>query len=98
MSKQGGSPSLGSGNALQDPPTLSERYSGIPERLLGKARESKLRVYENQTKKASTERVRPPAIPPDISPAAFDQAIRELGAQIGEQHVVLNDQPLVDGW
>ncbi|KAI8650209.1 hypothetical protein LRP88_14701 [Fusarium phalaenopsidis] len=98
MSKQGGSPSLGSENALQDPPTLSERYSGIPERLLGKARESKSRVYQNQTKEAPTERAHPPAIPPDISPAAFDEAIRELGAQIGKHHVVLNDQPLVDGW
>ncbi|KAK7425138.1 hypothetical protein QQX98_000052 [Neonectria punicea] len=98
MSKSSGHSSLGSENALQDPPTLSERYSGIPERLLGKARGVKALVYQNQTKEAHRERLRVPALPDGISPAAFDKAIQELRTQLGDDHVVINDQPLIDGW
>ena len=84
--------------AAPDPPTLSQSYSGIPERLLNKARNAKKLVYENQTKGISCRRIRGPVIPKGITQPLFDAAIQELQSQLGNEHVVVNDQPLVDGW
>ncbi|POR33555.1 Putative aryl-alcohol oxidase vanillyl-alcohol oxidase [Tolypocladium paradoxum] len=82
---------------VQDPPTLHDRYSGIPERLLEKARKAKEQVYRNQTKQISS-RVRLPVVPKGISHSAFGAAIRELQGRLGTANVVLNDQALDDGW
>lgn len=82
---------------VADPPTLRDKYSGIPERLLEKARNAKRLVYQNQTKKAS-DRIRLPVVPLGLSQPTFNSAIGELRAQIGDANVVINDQPLDDGW
>ncbi|KAJ3546566.1 hypothetical protein NM208_g1938 [Fusarium decemcellulare] len=98
MVAESASTSPGSGASLPDPPTLSERYSGIPNRLLSKARQVKASVYQNQTKEAQTQRICSPALPDGIAQQTFNRAIHELRTELGERHVVINDQPLVDGW
>jgi hypothetical protein len=85
-------------SAQQDPPTLSQSYSGIPDRLLSRARDAKAQVYKNLTKDAATARRRAAAIPKGISREAFSSALTQLGNVLGEENVVVNDQPLVDGW
>lgn len=82
---------------ISDPPTLRDRYSGIPDRLLGKACKAKQQVFENQTKDIDP-RARLPVIPKGISLPLFNAAISELQVQLGSENVVVNDQPLVDGW
>lgn len=89
---------VGPNLAVPDPPTLHQRYSGIPQRLLGKARKVKEAVYLNQTQAASEDRVQLPVIPKGITEPLFNKAIEELRGQLGRDNVVLNDQPLVDGW
>ncbi|KAH6990063.1 hypothetical protein EDB80DRAFT_816120 [Ilyonectria destructans] len=82
---------------ISDPPTLRDCYSGIPDRLLGKARKAKQQVFENQTKDID-RRARLPAIPKGITLPLFNAAIGELQLRLGAENVVVNDQPLVDGW
>ena len=83
-------------------PTLSEKVpSGIPERLLPIADAVKERFWKGKTLEDSfprTKGVELPILPPDISRDKFNNAIGKLREQIGEENVVLNDQPLVDGW
>ena len=83
--------------SVADPPTLHDKYSGIPERLLEKAREAKRLVYQNQSKNVRS-RVHLPVVPVGISQPAFNVAIAELRDQLGHSNVVSNDQPLDDGW
>lgn len=82
---------------ISHPPTLRDRYSGIPERLLGKACKAKQQVFANQTKDID-RRARLPVIPKGITLPLFNAAIGELQLQLGNENVVVNDQPLVDGW
>jgi hypothetical protein len=83
---------------FSDPPTLELKYSGIPERLLEKARKTKQLVFQNQTKESHTKRERDLAIPKGVSKRAFSDAISELQGILGAQYVVLNDKALEDGW
>lgn len=82
----------------QDPPTLSEKYSGIPDRLLHRARRAKAEVFKNLTKDPVTPRKRQAAIPKGISKEAFGNALNQLSKVLGEENVEVNDQALVDGW
>ncbi|KAF2267574.1 glycolate oxidase [Lojkania enalia] len=84
--------------ALNSPPTLSEQYRGYPERLASQAQESKNRLYSNKTAPESVPRKRGVRLPPDTTQDGFDRAISALQQQIGQQNVVLNDKPLIDGW
>ncbi|KAI0437181.1 hypothetical protein F4803DRAFT_571240 [Xylaria telfairii] len=78
-------------------PLLSEKHSGIPEWLLGKAQEAKAHALSVATK-VQGPRQRGPVYPPGVEESVFDKAIDELREQLGSDHVVLNDQPLQDGW
>lgn len=79
-------------------PLLSERHSGVPSRLVEEARIARATLYGNRTLASSCPRVRSVRLPPDTTEAAFATAIKELQQAIGADNVVLNDQPLVDGW
>ena len=83
---------------VPDPPTLEERYSGIPERLLDKARKTKKQTFQNQTKGLRDLRTRLPVLPQGVNEGTFNQAIEDLRNRLGADNVVINDQPLSDGW
>ena len=87
---------------IAPPPILSAKVpSGIPERLLPIAKSVKEKIWQGRTYEDSSTRqqgVELPVLPPDISRESFNTAIQELRKQIGEEHVILNDQPLTDGW
>lgn len=88
-----------SGNpSAVDVPVYPATYSGIPERLIGKAVKEKARLAENQTKENKTARKRGLAIPQGIGKVQFYNAIDELSQQLGAANVLINDQPLEDGW
>ncbi|KAI1172187.1 vanillyl alcohol oxidase [Nemania sp. FL0916] len=78
-------------------PLLSETHSGIPEWLLEKVQREKASVLSVRTKVQSTK-PRALAYPLGVEEAVFHKAIDELREQLGTDHVVLNDQPLKDGW
>ncbi|KAI1421685.1 hypothetical protein F5Y12DRAFT_718186 [Xylaria sp. FL1777] len=78
-------------------PLLSETHSGIPEFLLEKAQQAKAHVLSVRTKTQDTKR-RAPVYPPGVEESVFDKAVGELREQLGTDQVVLNDQPLEDGW
>ncbi|KAF2201600.1 glycolate oxidase [Delitschia confertaspora ATCC 74209] len=81
------------------PPTLQQKYSGVPERLASIAQEAKDRLYSNKTAPESVPRQRElPRLPPNITREAFNGAISVLRQKLGSGNVVLNDKPLVDGW
>ncbi|MAD81436.1 MAG: hypothetical protein CL912_00600 [Deltaproteobacteria bacterium] len=82
--------------SLSPPPSLNEKYSGIPLNLLEKAKSAKAKVYENQTKKIAERKGL--ALPPGISQKALLSALSELATHLGQEHVQLNDQPFDDGW
>ncbi|KAF2182106.1 vanillyl alcohol oxidase [Zopfia rhizophila CBS 207.26] len=79
-------------------PTLSEKYSGVPQRLASVAQEAKDRLYTNKTLPESLPRRHDVRLPPGTTREAFDEAIAELEQELGQEHVVLNNKPLVDGW
>ena len=79
-------------------PSLAEKYSGVSQRLAAIAKESKARLYGNRTLPPSAARKAPVRLPPYTTREAFDVAIQDLRSQLGQEHVVLNDQPLIDGW
>ncbi len=86
-------------SSFPPPPSLSDKYSGIPDRLADIGAESKNRLLSKRTVPASTPRQHEvPRLPPDTTRAEFNQATSELRQILGDEHVVLNDQPLVDGW
>ncbi|OAP58772.1 hypothetical protein AYL99_06069 [Fonsecaea erecta] len=85
-------------NSTALPPQYPATYSGIPERLLHKAVREKSRLWTNQSKEDQTPRKRGLAIPAGIGRSEFLKAIDELATALGKEHVVLNDQPLEDGW
>lgn len=78
-------------------PLLSETHSGIPEWLLEKAQQAKAHVLSTTTKIQGTKQ-RTLAYPLGVEARIFDEAVDELREQLGREHVVLNDQPLKDGW
>jgi len=86
------------------PPTLSSLIpSGVPPRLAEAAQYAKQRIYETRTLKDPETRGAAvdselPVLPPDTTREEFNAAIKDLKEQLGGEHVVLNDKPLVDGW
>lgn len=78
-------------------PTLSEKHSGIPERLADKAQHAKSLIFDIATKEQQI-RKRPLAIPQGIEKPTFLKAIDELTQQLGQANVEIADQPLKDGW
>lgn len=80
------------------PPGLDARYSGISPRLAKIAQQAKNRLYSNKTVPESVPRRHGVRLPPDTTRETFDEAIVALRSALGEENVVLNDQPLVDGW
>jgi hypothetical protein len=81
------------------PPTLATKHSGLPERLLDIGTESKNRLLSKRTVPDSVPRQGElPRLPPDTTLAEFNQAISELKQILGDEHVEINDKPLVDGW
>ncbi|KAF2185912.1 vanillyl alcohol oxidase [Zopfia rhizophila CBS 207.26] len=79
-------------------PTLAEKHSGIPDRLIDKARAAKSLVYEGKTTSDTTPRQRGIAIPQGISKQRFFEAIEELKKELGSENVELNDKELKEGW
>lgn len=85
--------------SFPQPPTLASKHSGLPERLLDIGTESKNRLLGKRTVPESVPRQGElPRLPPDTTRPEFDQAIGELRQTLGDEHVQINDQPLVDGW
>lgn len=85
-------------NTRATPPSLSETYSGIPDRLAKEAQESKARLSANRSAPTTVPRRSPLRLPLDVSQREFDNAIANLKRDIGEDNVILNNQPLADGW
>ncbi|KAK6518217.1 hypothetical protein TWF506_005376 [Arthrobotrys conoides] len=80
-------------------PTLHDKHSGTPVRLLSVAKEHKDRLYSNKTVPTSVPRIQEvPVLPPDIDRPAFNIAIADLKRLLGDEHVEVNDKPLIDGW
>ena len=78
-------------------PSLATTYSGVPERLAKEAIATKARLYSQKTLPDSIPR-RKTALPPGTSREDFGLAVLELKSALGDENVVLNDTPLVDGW
>ncbi|KAK9774023.1 putative Vanillyl-alcohol oxidase [Seiridium cardinale] len=87
-------------SSFQPPPTLTESYSGIPERLLDKATGLKRDVEALSTTSVVPRRedVQLPIIPAGYPRARFNRAIEEIRSLIGNANVELNVNPLIDGW
>lgn len=83
--------------AKSDVPTLASKHSGIPEKLLDKARAVKKETFDRRTKPVN-ERQRLPVIPQGIEREAFLEALDALRKDIGAENVEVNDKPLKDGW
>jgi len=79
-------------------PSLSTLHSGVPDRLTQEAVDARQRLTSQKTLPRSIARRKDVPLPPDVSKEAFYTAIKELRGVIGDDNVVLNDQPLVDGW
>ncbi|KAK9447348.1 uncharacterized protein V1518DRAFT_435193 [Limtongia smithiae] len=82
-------------------PVLTDTFhSGIPARLLDSAARVRARLYSHRTlppTHARTE-VELPVLPPEITRKDFEDAIVALRDTVGGENVVINDQPLADGW
>ncbi|KAK3330735.1 glycolate oxidase [Apodospora peruviana] len=90
---------MATNSSFPPPPSLSAKYSGLPERLAEAGIESKTRLLSNRTLPASVPRQSDvPRVPPDTTRAEFNQAIGELQQILGVDNVAINDKPLVDGW
>jgi hypothetical protein len=87
-------------NTLSPTPLLSDNiHSGIPKNLEADAKVAKERLYSNKTVPDTVPRERDvPRLPPNTTRDKFDAAIAELRQRLGDEHVQLNDKPLVDGW
>lgn len=82
-------------NTLSPTPLLSEKHNGIPARLFAKAQQAKSAIFNIATKSPSNRNQ--VAIPQGVGENAFHKAIKELGAELGKEHVELVTK-LVDGW
>ncbi|KAF1962087.1 FAD-linked oxidase-like protein [Byssothecium circinans] len=85
-------------SALPQTPTLSDKHSGIPERLLRKATLAKDLVYSSKTVQDDIPLERGLPVPQGISKSAFLAAIDELRTALGAEHVQLNDKQISNGW
>ncbi|KAL3489208.1 hypothetical protein BJX62DRAFT_252752 [Aspergillus germanicus] len=87
-------------STLPPTPLLSDNiHSGIPKNLEADAKVAKERLYSNKTVPDTVPRERDvPRLPPNTTRDKFDAAIAELRQRLGDEHVQLNDKPLVDGW
>jgi hypothetical protein len=87
--------------SIPETPTLSQRHSGIPSRLLGKARRAKSLIWQGKTsQRPALVSTRLPILPQGVSRSAFDKAISELQSQLGSKNVELNTKSLTsnDDW
>jgi len=82
---------------LPETPILGTIHSGIPSRLLDKARRAKTLIYQGRTVQAITGERQLPVVPQGISRATFDKAIIELAQTLGSDNVEVNDKPPNDG-
>lgn len=82
------------------PPTLTEKYSGIPERLLDKATALKRQSYALATTDVvpRSNGIELPVIPKGYSRPRFNQAVESIRSHIGADNVKLNTEALIDGW
>lgn len=82
------------------PPTLAEVHSGIPDKLLHKARRAKALILETRIDgdDTATKNPRRTAVPPGVSDIAFRKAIDTLRHTLGLENVELVDGALKDGW
>lgn len=86
-------------NNLPEAPTLLEKHSGVPERLVDQAKRAKGLLFSRRTKGESTSNLeRRVQLPPYTTQEKFDDAISQLRKVVGEQYVHINDGVLVDGW
>ncbi|KAI1392444.1 vanillyl alcohol oxidase [Hypoxylon trugodes] len=86
-------------NTSQSPvPLIQEKYNGAPERLSKEANDVRARLSSNRTLPTSRPRKGAVRLPPDVSSAEFETAIKELRQAIGVENVEVNDKALVDGW
>lgn len=82
-------------------PTISETHpKGIPPRYQEYADRQKAAVWKNKTsfEPAPRSSGELPVLPPNKSRGEFNLAVDELRVLVGNEHVVLNDKPLDDGW
>lgn len=88
-----------SSRSLPVTPTLEEKHSGIPTRLVEQAKRAKELLFSRRTKTENTSSSRRRVqLPPYTTQAKFDNAITALKAAVGAQYVCVNDGALVDGW
>lgn len=83
---------------LPPTPTLSEKHSGIPTRLLPKATLAKSLIYAGRTEPDAAPLTRGLPVPQGISKAAFLAALEELRELLGPEHVQVNDAQVTNGW
>ena len=86
---------------IPETPTLSQAHSGIPSRLLHKARKAKSLIYKGRTDPTPTHQRLPhlPVIPQGVSQSTFETAIADLSTKLGAGNVqVIYNLPEDDGW
>jgi hypothetical protein len=83
---------------LPQTPTLNDKHSGIPARLLHKATYAKSLIYDGRTVSDTVQLERGLAVPQGISKNAFLAAIDELKTSLGPDNVQLNDKEIKGGW
>ncbi|KAK0950440.1 hypothetical protein LTR91_025667 [Friedmanniomyces endolithicus] len=88
-----------SSQSLPDTPTLPNTHSGIPTRLLDKAKRAKALIWQGRKVSASQVPRTEPALPQGVSRSTFVKAISDITQTLGAENVELNDKPAVDhGW
>lgn len=85
-------------STISPPPTLAEKYSGIPEHLLDKATKVKEQTYSLATIGATPRRAELPIIPRGHSRPRFQEALAALEQELGKDNVKVNNDSLIDGW
>lgn len=87
------------GPAIPITPTLEDKHSGIPSRLLHKATKAKSLIWEGRTSSSPQSSQEYPVLPQGISKLVFNTAIAALQSQLGSENVVVNDKaPEDSGW
>ena len=85
---------------IPETPTLPQKHSGIPSRLLHKATKAKELIYQTRTSSnALNNTPQLPVLPQGVSRKGFETAIAELSSQLGDDNVsVIDKPPKEDGW
>lgn len=84
---------------ITPPPTIDDVYSGSPSRLAKEAVQVKSLLNSSRTLPSKQKRRSTLRLPPDTTPQAFQDAIKALRGDIGDENVVVNDKEhLEDGW